>query len=197
MLAVQVWGAHRAPLHRSADAGEEIGCIESILESVEAVVRPQVELLPAVLTVQPGVELGRDHRLAGPPAEELVTPLAVEDGAQARLPGGPGQEKLRPGDRVSERQVEFPHQVHEDWGEVFAAHLHIGERDPERLGYCFRLLLFDCVLAEVEGERLYVHADLPQPDRDAGRVEAARKEQADLALSVEPPGNRLATQPPD
>src|SRR5919202_410234 len=48
------------PRPRRPDPREELRRVEPVFQAVEPVVRAEVELLAAVLAVEPGVELGRD-----------------------------------------------------------------------------------------------------------------------------------------
>src|SRR5439155_16118901 len=101
----------------------ELRRVELLLPPVEAVIGTEVELFPALVLVEAGVELRRDHRLRRPAPEELVTPLAVEDGREPGLAGGAPEEIVWPRHRVPEREVELPDEVHQDGRHVLSARL--------------------------------------------------------------------------
>ena len=131
------------------------------------------------------IELRRDHGLAGPATEQLVAALAVEHAVEPGLARRLAEQVLRARDRIAERQVELPHEVHQDRGNVAAADRHERQRNAERIGHRFRLLAFDGAFAEVEAEGVDIGARLLQPIADARRVNAARQVQPDLARTAE------------
>src|SRR5207247_97388 len=94
--APEIGGQVGPPLPGAADLGPELRRVELLLPPVEAVIGAEVELFPALVLVEAGVELRRDHRLRRPAPEELVTPLAVEDGREPGLAGGAPEEIVWP-----------------------------------------------------------------------------------------------------
>ena len=154
-------------------------------------VAPQVDLLTALVAVEIRVELCGDHRLARPAAEELVAPLAVEDGGEPRVSCRPPEQILRPRDRITERQIELPDHVRQDRGDVGAADGHERERDAEVRRHLRGLLLLDAVSPEVEAERPHPRPRLLEPGGHARRIESAGEKDAHLGLAIEPRGDGL------
>ena len=157
----------------------------------------EVGLRAGVVAVEARVDLRRDHRLARPASEELVAALAVEDGGETGLARRPSQEILRPGHGIAEGEVELPREVVQHGTDVLAADGDEGERYLEVIGDDLGLALLDAALAEVEAQGLHGDAGLAEPHGHSRGVDAAGEIETDLALPVEPPGDRVAEEPTD
>src|SRR5438093_1109721 len=105
MLGFEIGPEERATLAGPADLRAELRRVELLLAAVEAMVGTEIGLVPRVVGIESGVDLGGDHRLARPAAEELIASLAVEDGGEPGLAGRSSEQVLGAGHGVAKGKI--------------------------------------------------------------------------------------------